>query len=89
MDISIKWQDGGDKWRELNLDDIAHMPRSHAIDLFNRTVPVIIKEGDDIISNDLAMRNLYRKQGKRVHKLDDIIPSNGRLSIIGFLGRPI
>ena len=85
MNIAIKYKHA-DKWHELPLSDIAHMPRTHALNLLARPIPVTIKQDDNIIiSNQMDIRNIYRKQGKRVYKLEDCRDDERRLSEAGFI----
>lgn len=83
MDISIKWK--GDKWKELPVTDVLHTSRTHVLNLLSRNIPVTIRQDDLIISNQMDIRNLYRKQGKRVYKLEDCRDDERPLAEAGFV----
>ena len=86
MEISIKWKDEKKRlWCNFNVPEILGYPRNHALDLFSNNIPVVIKQDSFIISNDLEMRNLYRKKGHRVFSLSDLTPSGDRLGTVGFV----
>lgn len=88
MEISIKWKavvDGRPVWRDFDVSSIAHYPRSHSLHLFSNPIPVVIKQDAFIISNDMEMRNLYRKKGNRVFDLSELVPESGRLDTVGFV----
>jgi hypothetical protein len=67
--------------------DLDGLSRDHAIALFSqkRKIPVMIKEGDSYISNDMELRNLYRHKGNRVYALSDIKKSICSFGSVGFL----
>lgn len=81
----IKWEDDG-KWVLFLIDDINHMSRNHALNLFAGKIPVIAKEGDTYISNDKKARHSYHKSGKKVMKFTDCVPSRQPLKFVGFFG---
>ncbi len=88
MEITIKWKHDG-KWRDFNTDDILDRPRNHALDLFNRAIPVVIRQGDTVISNDGATRQQYHKiavrDGLTVLDLAKVERSESKLSEVGFI----
>jgi alpha-glucosidase (family GH31 glycosyl hydrolase) len=84
MDITIKYKDNG-KWLDFNIGDINHMSRNHAMNLFAGKIPVIVKEGTTIISNDKDTRHLYHKKRMKVMKFTDCILSMRPLCEVGFL----
>jgi hypothetical protein len=86
----IKWQDTtmtAPNWFDFSLDDIMHMPVSHAVNLFSSGVPVVIKEGERYIVNTPALLDSYKKQGKRVMLIDqvDTARMDQKLSVAGFI----
>jgi hypothetical protein len=87
MNISIKWQQIAEQevWKIFPVEDILNRSRNHALDLFRRNIPVIIKEGDAIISNSMEMRNIYRRKSFKVYDLVSIQPSTGLLQEVGFI----
>jgi hypothetical protein len=84
MNIAIKWKHA-DKWHELPVADIAHMPRTHALNLLARPIPVTIRQDDIMISNQLDIRNIYRKRGHKVYKLEDCRDDERSLAVAGFV----
>lgn len=89
MEISIKWKDCGDGgrpvWRDVPLSSLECFSRDHAVLVLNYKLPVVVREGDCIISNDMEMRNLYRKKGNKVTTFEDVKPSSVALGSVGFL----
>lgn len=84
-DIKIKWKSGAD-WVDFPVNDILHLTRDHAIALFTRKIPVIIRQGDNIISNDTATRQMYHKRGGcKVIALDKVTPSSENVGSVGFV----
>lgn len=84
MDISAKWRSGA-AWVDFPINDILHMPLNHALDLFNRAIPVVIRQGQLIVSNDKAMRQTYHKKREfTVLALDKVERSEGILQEVGF-----
>ena len=84
MDIKIKWLSGG-KWALFPVEDILHLSRNHAIALFSRSIPVLIKQDDIYISNDRSVRHTYHKRGIKVIDLAKAERSEGILSDAGFI----
>lgn len=72
-------------WRKFDVSDILHMPRNHALMLFKTSTPVVIKEGEEYITNSDEIYSQYRKNRKVVHMLDKIQPSEMKLEYCGFL----
>ena len=72
-------------WEIFPIEDLLKRSRNHALNLFKRNIPVIIKEDGAIISNSMEMRNLYRRKGFRIYDLESIQPSTGLLQDVGFL----
>ncbi len=89
MNIQIKWRNAGEEWKDarvFDVQDILHKSRNHAIYLFNRSIPFVIKQGSDIvISNDKELRHQYHKKRFRVFTLDQIERSEEILSKVGFV----
>lgn len=83
LDIQIKWKNG-DKWDIFPIEDIIDRSRNHAIDLFSRKIPVLIKQGDIYISNDSTVRHTYHKRGDKVLDLGKLERSESKLSEVGF-----
>lgn len=89
MEIAIKWRDKGDKWQEFDSMDILRLSRNHSIDLFSRNIPVVIRQGDNVVSNDSATRQQYHKiaarDGLTVYDLAKLERSDDILSTVGFV----
>jgi len=90
MDLKIKWMPKGGNpktdYVPFQVEDILDRSRNHAIDLFSGNVPVVIRQGQSIISNDVATRAMYhRKPEYTVYALDKIARSEGKLSEVGFV----
>jgi hypothetical protein len=83
----IKWRDNNGTWQDLPVSDIAHMPVAHAVALFSRNIPVIIKEGAQYLVNTPELLASYKKKGSRVMMIGDVDPSrfNKSLSSSGFV----
>jgi len=71
-------------WNTFDMASILDRSRDHALSLLRRDIPVVIKESGAIISNDLEMRNLYRRKGNKIYDLTAIQPSTGILRDVGF-----
>lgn len=88
MKLIIKWKNDG-KWQDFDETDILSFSRNHAIDLFSRKIPIVIRQGDYVISNDSATRQQYHKiaarDGLTVYALDKIERSEELLSKVGFV----
>ena len=87
MDIQIKWKNGT-KWDIFPVTDILHLPRNHALDLFGRKIPVLIKQDDTYISNDAAVFQTYHKRGDKVLDLAKLERSDKPLCEVGFHNPP-
>ena len=83
MDITIKWKQG-EEWRDFPLSDILHESRSHAINLFSNSVPVIILEDGQYIVNTKELFQQYKQAGKRVMMLADCKASDKPAGEVGF-----
>jgi hypothetical protein len=86
MDIKIQWQDTKGNWQPFDTKGILHMPRNHALNLFRTSTPVIIKEGEEYITNSSAVFEQYQKSKRKIMMLGDIGQSEARLEVCGFLG---
>jgi len=85
MNILAKWK-SGEEWVTFPVEDIINLSRNHALDLFNRNIPFVIKQGSDIvISNDKELRAQYHRKRFRVFKLEDIERSEEVLGKVGFV----
>lgn len=84
----VKWKNDG-KWQDFDAADILHLSRNHSIDLFSRNIPVVIRQGDNVISNDSATRQQYHKisarDGLKVYDLAKLERSDEMLSKVGFV----
>lgn len=89
MDISIKWRNPAlakqEQWVTFPIADIMHRSRDYAVALFSRSILVVIKQGDLIISNSMEMRNLYKKKGFKVYDLASVQPDENALGQVGFI----
>ncbi len=89
MNIQIKWRKPNQDWKEAEvfpIADILDLSRNHAIDLFSRDIPFVIKQGiDTIISNDKDLRAQYHKKRFKVLKMEDIEKSEETLQKVGFV----
>jgi hypothetical protein len=83
--LIIKWKDTNGKWNDFYLDDILHMSRTHAINLFSMGIPVVIKQDDQYIVNKVDLFADYKKSRKQVIMLSDCKPSSEPLAEVGFL----
>ena len=72
-------------WNVFPMADILERSRNYALSLFSRSMWVVIKQGDLIISNSMEMRNLYKKKGFKVYDLTSIQPDETALSKVGFI----
>lgn len=72
-------------WNLFNMPDILTRSRNYAIELLRRSTLVVIKQGESIISNNMEMRNLYRKKGSRVYDLASLQPSDEAIQNVGFI----
>lgn len=72
-------------WNMFPMADILERGRNYALSLFSRSMWVVIKQGDLIISNSMEMRNLYKKKGFKVYDLASIQPEETALSKVGFI----
>ena len=85
MDIKIKWKLSGE-WQDFDTAGILHLTRNHSLDLFARNIPIIIRQGDNIISNDTQTRAAYHRNPKyKVIALDKVERSDDMLSRVGFV----
>lgn len=89
INIAIKWKNTGEEWKDakvFDVQDIINKPRNHAMALFGRSIPFVIKQGADIvISNDKELRHQYHRKRFRVFTLDEIERSEELLSKVGFV----
>jgi hypothetical protein len=82
--IVIKWKDG-EKWKIFPIADIMHMPRNHAISLFQNKLDVVAKQGDQYIVNKQARYDQYKANKKLVMLFSELTPSDKPLSVAGFI----
>lgn len=83
--IEIKWKLSGG-WQDFDTADILHLSRNHALDLFTRNIPIIIRQGDNIIINDTQTRATYHRNPKyKVIALDKVERSDDVLFQVGFV----
>lgn len=93
--IEIKWRQDRDfttreplpkpVWHEFDLSDINHMSRTHAINLFRNSTPVVIKQGDICIVNTPELLKQYRKNGRHVMEISELVQDDGRLDQVGIV----
>jgi hypothetical protein len=78
----VKWQETkSDKWQEFDLNDINHLPQSHACNLFNvQTFKVVAKEGNQFIVSTPELVAIYRKKGLNVIRFADVLERSKRLN---------
>lgn len=69
----------------FDLSDISHMSRNHAIALFSHAIPVIAKQGETYIVNNLTLFNQYQKNKKSVRLFTDLVTDENALSKVGFI----
>jgi len=81
--LIMKWQDQG-TWKDFDCNDINHMSRTHAINLFSNGIPVIIKEGTNYIVNKVDLFQRYKNERKSVTMLSECIPSDKIICDVGF-----
>ena len=84
--LIIKWLNGEHGWTDFNTADITYMSRNHAIDLFSRGIPVIIKDGDEYITNKVDLFHRYKKERKPIRMLSECVISDKLICDVGFIG---
>ena len=85
MQTVIQWKNAG-KWETFPIADLLSYPRQHAVDLFSRSIPAIIKVGERYIVNNTELRDSYKRAKKDVMMLQELQPSDRPFGSVGFLG---
>ena len=83
MEITLKWRDG-QKWHDIDPGTVEHMSRTHALSLFSGKLAVIAKQDSEYFVNGEALRDQYRKQGRKVRLFSECAPSDRPLRDVGF-----
>lgn len=82
--ISVKWKDG-EKWNIFTLDEINHMPRTHAINLFSGNIQVIARQGKQYITNRESTRDQYLARKQKCILFSELDRSEKALGTVGFV----
>ena len=86
MELKAMWQNKETgQWQDFDLNDILHMSRDNAIDLFSFSIPVIAKHDNIYIVNNKTLCKQYQHNRKTVKLFSDLEPSKSPLGTVGFI----
>jgi hypothetical protein len=72
-------------WVLFDINDISYRSRDYCIQLFSNGTPVLIREGNQYVTNNLDVYNQYKQAGRNVTRLDECKPSTRAVIDAGFL----
>jgi hypothetical protein len=85
MEIQVRWRDETGKLQPFDYQSVAHMPRTHMLNLALNPIPLVAHEDGTFITNNAAEYDRYKSAGKKVMWFKDCAPSDKDLQDVGFL----